>query len=182
MELGIFSVPSNPNHFMFYPGCWLLWSNRQQMRALCSVLVSTICYRRPNTVTLRNSTSILALFLKDNDVFSLMPRSLEYKQLALFSVQIPFSMSEDCSIRWVFSLDGTEDYFPSSFNVLPLSKSVFSPQASSHWYWFGTRAFFLIFLSPFSNSLQSASSKGVPLVISSSSGYHITVCLVQITI
>lgn len=75
--------------------------------------------------TPRNSPSILVIFLKDNHVFSLVPRSLEHKQLDPFSVLIPFSMSADCSIS---------EYFPwvalsIIFQVLPLSRNVFSPSS-----------------------------------------------------
>lgn len=124
------SLPTQPIPcFILDIGCCDPTGSRWGLCELSAGIQPPSGSRRSNTATPRNPPSASVLFLKDSYVLSLMPRSLEHRQLALFSVLIPFSMAEDCSIRWVFPLHGTEYYFPSSFNVLPLSRNGFFPSS-----------------------------------------------------
>lgn len=86
--------------------------------------------RRPNTTTPRNPHSISLIFLKDSYVLSLMPRSLEHKQLC------PFPSNDPILHVWrlqhqVFSLDGTD--FSKFFQCFAIvNKWVFFPLKHPH--------------------------------------------------
>lgn len=89
---------------------WLLWlkSAEEKTGGQALRVRPPFGYRKPNT-TPQNSLSTLVIFLKNDYVFSLMPRSLWQFWTSPFSLLVPFSISGDSSIRWLISLDSTED-------------------------------------------------------------------------
>lgn len=131
LEYCLFKIPSTPattnkilpSAFKFYTHrraalfCtryWLLWlkSAEEQTGGQALGVQLPFGYRKPNT-TPQNSASTSVIFLKNDYVFSLMPRSLRQFWTSPFSLLVPFSVSGDCSSRWLISLDATEDYFNS---------------------------------------------------------------------